>query len=149
MSEGQHLYRASATWSEETKEGRLTSGTASLDCVHTGAVALGGKGGAPNPEELLMAALTSCFAQTWAIFIGKLKLPIAQPAVDAECELEKDPAGGFWVSRIAVRPLVPATLMEERRADVEKSLSLAEKYCIISKVVRGGGRAFDVVPRTE
>jgi organic hydroperoxide reductase OsmC/OhrA len=147
MSEGQHLFQASATWSEETKEGRLRSGSAALDCVHTGAVELGGKGGATNPEELLMAAVSACFVQTWAIFIGKLKLPIEKPVVDAECAVEKDPAGGFWISKITVKPQVPAALWGERRADVEKSLSLAEKYCIVSKAVRAPGRAFEVVPQ--
>ena len=33
-------------------------------------------------------------------------------------------------------PNVPAALLAERQADVEKSLQLAEKYCIVSKAVK-------------
>ncbi|HEY1434169.1 MAG TPA: hypothetical protein VGG65_02280 [Thermoanaerobaculia bacterium] len=31
---------------------------------------------------------------------------------------------------------VPAALLAAKKAEVEKTLSLAEKYCIISRVVR-------------
>ena len=57
--------------------------------------------------------------------------------LDASCEMEKDPAGGFRVTRSTSSPHVPAALWEARRADVEKTLSLAEKYCIVSKAVKG------------
>ena len=40
------------------------------------------------------------------------------------------------MERALIRASVPAALLAENRAGVEKSLALAEKYCIISKVVR-------------
>jgi organic hydroperoxide reductase OsmC/OhrA len=138
-----HRFRATATWDESAKEGRV--GNDGLAFVHTGAVVLGGKGGSINPEELLASAVATCFVQTWAIFLGKLKVPVERPEVGVECAVEKDPAGGFRVTGIAVTPHVPAALWEERRADVEKTLSLAEKYCIVSKAVREG-KSFTVTP---
>jgi organic hydroperoxide reductase OsmC/OhrA len=51
------------------------------------------------------------------------------------------------VTAIELRPRIPAALYEERRADVDKTLSLAEKYCIVSKAVRGGDKAFAIVPK--
>lgn len=134
----EHLFGVHATWSPVTQEGTLANDEGTATLPHAGAVALGGKGGAANPEELLLFAVSACFSQTWAIFLAKLKVPIEAPVVDATCTVDKDPAGGFRVTRIELAPHVPAALLSERRADVEKTLALAEKYCIVSKAVRGG-----------
>jgi organic hydroperoxide reductase OsmC/OhrA len=135
--EGVTTFSISATWDTPAKEGRLANADGSFAIVHTGAPALDGKGGTTNPEELLLAGVATCFVQTWAIFLGKLKVPIDAPRLDATCEMEKDPAGGFHVTRIDLSARVPAALLAERKADVEKTLSLAEKYCIVSKAVKG------------
>jgi organic hydroperoxide reductase OsmC/OhrA len=129
-------FPVTATWDPEAGRGQLSTRTGGL-CAHGGAESLGGKGGAPNPEELLAAAVSSCFVQTWAIFLAKLRLPYERPSVSARTTIEKDPAGGFRVASITVSPKVPAELWESRRTDVEKTLQLAEKYCIISKAVKG------------
>jgi len=125
-----------ASWDPAAKKGRLANADGSFVAAHAGAAALDGKGGTANPEELLLAAVSACFVQTWAIFVAKLKLPIAAPRLDATCEMDKDPAGGYHVTRIDLFPHIPAALLEGRKADVEKTLSLAEKYCIVSKAVK-------------
>jgi peroxiredoxin-like protein len=101
-----------------------------------GAVVLGGAGTGANPEELLLAALASCFINTWAIFVKKLNLNHPELSLQLSGELGKDPAGGYRMERALIRPAVPRALLAENRAAVEKSLALAEKYCIISKVAR-------------
>ena len=143
----EHRFALTATWDATAREGRLSNAEGTLLCAYTGAVALGGKGGASNPEELLIGAVSACFVQTWAIFIGKLQLPIENPVVDASCVVDKDPAGGFRVTEMELAPNVPTALWESRKADVEKTLALAEKYCIVSKAVRGGAMAFRVTPK--
>ena len=157
MGDGATTFSISATWDASAKEGRLANPEGSFAIVHTGATALDGnggidvsaydvhdaydfshgKGGTANPEELLLAAVATCFVQTWTIFLEKLKVPVAAPRIDGTCLLEKDPAGGFRVTRVDLVARVPADLLETRRADVDKTLSLAEKYCIVSKAVRG------------
>ena len=101
-----------------------------------GAVSLGGAGTGANPEELLLAALAACFINTWAIFVKKLNLDQAELALTVSGELGNDPAGGYRMERAVIRPSVPRALLAQNRAAVEKSLALAEKYCIISKVAR-------------
>jgi peroxiredoxin-like protein len=101
-----------------------------------GAVGLGGAGTGANPEELLLAALGACFVNTWAIFIKKLNLNQADLSIRVSGELGKDPAGGYRMERAVIRPSVPRALLSSDRAAVEKTLGLAEKYCIISKVAR-------------
>lgn len=141
-----HPFAAFADWDPATKTGIVRGQPESWRLAHAGAPAFGGPGGGPNPEELLLGALATCYAQTWAIFLAKLRLPIDHPEVDARCVVGKDPAGGFRVTTITVSPRVPAPLWAERRADLEKSFELAERYCIVSKVVKGEGRTLVVEP---
>jgi organic hydroperoxide reductase OsmC/OhrA len=51
-------------------------------------------------------------------------------------ELGPDPAGGFKLRKATIHARVPASILAGQKAQVEKTLSLAEKYCIISKVAR-------------
>lgn len=142
----QQVFTIAATWDSAGKRGTLTTEDGSLKIEHIGAKSLGGGNGAPNPEELLLAAVSACFIQTWGIFLGKLQVPIDRAVLDGSCELDKDPVGGFRVTRVDLAPHVPSALWESRRADVEKTLSLAEKYCIVSKAVKGS-LALTVTPK--
>jgi organic hydroperoxide reductase OsmC/OhrA len=143
MSE-EHRFTASVTWDAGEKSGDLASGSGLLATPFGGAPSLGGRADRTNPEELLLGALLACFVQTWAIFLAKLRVPLEAPRVDGTLELEADPAGGFRVARIELRAQVPAELLSGREADVAKTLALAEKYCIVSKAVKGEGRELRV-----
>lgn len=92
-------------------------------------------GEAANPEELLLGALAACFVNTWAIFLKKLQIGYPEPAVRVSGRLEDDPAGGFRVTDAVIRARIPAALLDADRARIGKSLELAERYCIVSKVV--------------
>lgn len=148
MSE-EHRFTASVTWDAAARSGDLASGTGLLSTPFGGAPSLGGRSDRTNPEELLLGALLACFVQTWAIFLAKLRVPVEAPRVDGALELEADPAGGYRVSRIDLRARVPAALLAEREADVAKTLALAEKYCIVSKAVKGEGREVRVTAVTD
>jgi lipoyl-dependent peroxiredoxin len=101
-----------------------------------GAVSLGGSGAGANPEEMLLASIGACFVNTWAIFLKKLSLAHPEPEVRVSGELGTDPAGGFRMEGVTIHARVPAPLLSSSRAAVEKTLGLAEKYCILSKVAR-------------
>jgi organic hydroperoxide reductase OsmC/OhrA len=146
MSE-EHLYRVSSSWNSVEREGRLATGSGTLATPFGGARSLGGRADRTNPEELLLSALAACFVQTWAIFLSKLKLPIDAPALDGSLELGKDPAGGFRVTKLVLSPHVPRALWESRQADVARTLELTEKYCIVSRALRGGERELVVRPK--
>lgn len=132
-----HRFTASAVW---TGDGmgcgtvKLPQGDLSLPVG--GSKALGGCGVGANPEELMLAAVAACFVNTWAIFLAKLKVPYTEPAVRVSGDLGPDPAGGFKLLRAVIHARVPAVLLASQKAQVEKTLSLAEKYCIISKVAK-------------
>lgn len=145
MSE-EHSFRVSSSWNPSEKQGHLNSGSGTLSTPFGGAPSLGGRADRTNPEELLLAALEACFVQTWAIFLAKLKVPVEKPLLDGRCELEKDPAGGFRVAKLLLVPHIPKAVWDERKGDIEKTLELAEKYCIVSRALRGTGLSIDVSP---
>ena len=142
-----HPFHVTATWDPAAEEGTLDAAGGALHVVHAEAASLGGKEGVPNPEELLVSAVSACFVQTWAIFLAKLQVPIGRTEIEGDCTVEKDPAGGFRVTTMSLQPHVPAALWYSRRADVERTLSLAEKYCIVSKAVKSNLK-LSVTPKT-
>jgi lipoyl-dependent peroxiredoxin len=142
----EHGFTASVTWDASERSGALASGSGHLQTTFGGAPSLGGRVDRTNPEELLLGALLACFVQTWAIFLSKLRLPVDSPRVDGRLELGVDPSGGYRVTGIHLTAFVPAALLAEREADVTKTLALAEKYCIVSKAVKGEGREVHVTP---
>ena len=132
-----HLFTVSATWSGDAQGcGTLQLPQGNLSLPVGGSKMLGGCGVGANPEELMLGAIAACFINTWAIFIKKLNLAYADPAVRVSGELGPDPAGGFKLRKATIHARVPAALLAGQKALVEKTLSLAEKYCIISKIAK-------------
>jgi lipoyl-dependent peroxiredoxin len=132
-----HRFEIHAGWmgdAEGSGKILLANGTVSIPIA--GARVLGGSGAGANPEELLLAALGACFIDTWAIFLKKLNVAYAEPAVRVSGALGRDPAGGYRMESAVIHARVPGSLLAAGRASIEKTLGLAEKYCIISKVAR-------------
>lgn len=134
--EGKHLFTVSAVWSGDGAGSGRVAVADGIEVSIAGATSLGGAGGAANPEELFLAAVAACFVNTWAIFLRKLQVAYAEPALRVSGTLSADPAGGFHMTGAVIHARVPRSLLEGEKAKVEKTLSLAEKYCIISKVAR-------------
>jgi peroxiredoxin-like protein len=132
-----HLFTVKAAWSGDGQGcGKLDLPQGNLSLAIGGAKALGGCGLGANPEELMLGAMAACFIHTWAIFLKKLALAYPEPQVRVSGELGPDPAGGFKLHKATIYALVPAALLAAQKAPVEKTLTLAEKYCILSKVAR-------------
>jgi lipoyl-dependent peroxiredoxin len=124
-------------WSGDGKGcGEVAAGGGTVKIPIGGSTELGGCGKGANPEELLLASIGACFVNTWAIFLRKLNVTYSEPALRVTGELGKDPEGGFRMLSATIHAWVPSSLMAERRQDVQKTLQLAEKYCITSKVAR-------------
>jgi organic hydroperoxide reductase OsmC/OhrA len=132
-----HVFTVDATWSGDAEGcGSLHLPQGDLSLLIGGSKLLGGCGLGANPEELILGAIAACFIHTWAIFLKKLNLAYPAPAVRVSGELGPDPAGGFKLRKATIHARVPASLLAAQKAQVEKTLSLAEKYCITSKVAR-------------
>jgi organic hydroperoxide reductase OsmC/OhrA len=136
-AEKTHLFTIRGTWSGDgTGCGMLQLPQGNLSMPIGGARELGGCGIGANPEEILLAAVGACFLNTWAIFLKKLDVPYADPVIRVSGALGPDPAGGYKMLGATIHAAVPRALLAERKPDVEKTLQLAEKYCIISKVAK-------------
>lgn len=136
-AEAAHLFHVGVTWEGDgAGHGVITTGDGAQKIAIGAAAALDGSGHGTNPEELLISAVGACFVATWAIFLKKLGIPYAAPALRVSGRLEKDPAGGYHMTRIDIAAVVPSALLASRKAEIEKTLSLTEKYCIVSKAAR-------------
>lgn len=132
-----HIYAMDVAWDGDgAGSGILRAPDGGFTLPIGGSTDLGGCGKGANPEQLLLSAVGACFVSTWAIFLKKLGIPYAEPSLSLRCSLAADPAGGFKVEKVEISCAVPQPLLETRRAEIEKTLKLAEKYCIISKVAR-------------
>src|SRR5262249_15622502 len=132
-----HLFEVDAIWSGDGMGcGRLRMPPGGISIEIGGSRKIGGCGIGANPEELLLGAVAACFINTWAIFLKKLNVAYAEPAVRVTGTLGKDLAGGYKMLEVTVHARVPAPLMAQQKAQVAKPLQLAEKYCITSKVAR-------------
>jgi organic hydroperoxide reductase OsmC/OhrA len=130
-------FTASADWiGDGTGCGTIQLPQGELSIPIGGSKSLGGCGVGANPEELFLGAVAACFVNTWGIFLVKLKVPYEKPAIRISGDLGADPAGGFKLLKAVIHALVPAALLASQREQVEKTLSLSEKYCIISKVAK-------------
>ncbi len=130
-------FHVGVTWEGDgAGRGVVTTGEGAEKIAIGAARSLDGSGHGANPEELLLTAVGACFVATWAIFLKKLGIPYAVPALRLSGRLEKDPAGGYHMTRIGIAAVVPSSLLASRRAEIEKTLALTEKYCIVSKVAR-------------
>jgi 1-deoxy-D-xylulose-5-phosphate reductoisomerase len=77
--------------------------------------------------------------------LGVRLVAVADPAAQAPLEKALVERGVQGVELLVGTDA--ASAVASRGADVEKTLALAEKYCIVSKAVRGEGLALTVVPK--
>jgi peroxiredoxin-like protein len=146
-AEETHRFEVRVVWKGDAGgDGTVAAGAGKVSIPIAGAASLGGAGLGTNPEELLLSAIGACFVNTWAIFLKKLGVAYAEPALRVSGELGNDPAGGFRMEKTIIHAAVPGALLSANRAAVEKTLQLAEKYCIVSKVARA---AMPVVVEVE
>jgi len=132
-----HRYRVSLSWAGDGAGcGDAFVAGESFSIPIGGAKELGGCGRGANSEEMLLAAVGTCWVATWAIFLKKLGVPYGDPRIVLTGDIGKDPAGGWKMTGIRIFARVPAALLASHGPAIEKTVALAEKYCIISKVAK-------------
>src|SRR5690349_15406653 len=101
-AEETHSYRVSVTWDGDAAGHGTVQGGETFTIPIGSATELGGSGKGANSEELLLAAVGTCFVGTWAIFLKKLGIEYAEPSLSVSGTLAKDPAGGFRMRDIEI-----------------------------------------------
>src|SRR5690606_36672498 len=86
-----------------------------------------------SPEELIAAALTSCYAMQLSALLGQAGGTPSSLDVSADVDFGPDPAGGFRIPeiRLAVRGAVPGMA----DADFRRIAEEAKATCPVSKAL--------------
>ena len=136
---------AEAHWIRETSDFAYASYSRDHD-LHVGASTriaasaaegYGGTAERTNPEELLVAALSSCHMLTFLAICARKSIVVDRYDDRAEGHLEKGPDGKLWVTRVIVRPKVrfaPASVIDDEAfASLHQS---AHRGCFIAASVK-------------
>jgi lipoyl-dependent peroxiredoxin len=114
------------------RDGRSVSDDGLLDVKLAPPKAMGGAGGATNPEQLFAAGYSACFmgALKHVASMQKIAVP-ADAAIDASIDIGPIPAGFGIAARLAV------SLPGMDRAVAQKLIDTAHQVCPYSNATRG------------
>ncbi|MEK9950745.1 MAG: organic hydroperoxide resistance protein [Curvibacter sp.] len=114
------------------RDGRSITDDGLLDVRLSPPKALGGAGGATNPEQLFAAGYSACFMGAVKHVAGLKKIAVpADAAIDAEVDIGPIPQGFGIAVRLAV------SLPGLDRAVAEDLLHTAHQVCPYSNATRG------------
>ena len=91
-----------------------------------------GDGGKADPEDLLVAALSSCHMLSFLAIAAKKRLMVHSYRDDAVGFLEND-SGKLWITRVILRPKVEIDADAETLAHIHHS---AHQACFIANSVK-------------
>lgn len=91
-----------------------------------------GDGVHADPEDMLVAALSSCHMLSFLAICTKKKVTVQSYRDDAVGFLEND-GGKLWMTRVILRPLVESDAGPEKLAEIHH---LAHEACFIASSVK-------------
>lgn len=128
------LYSTTATSTGEGRAGgRATTDDGLLDVTLAIPVAMGGPGGATNPEQLFAAGWASCFHSALKMVAAQHKTPITDSTVTVEVSLTKTEEGGLALSAELGVHLGPGIT----RQTADQLVAAAHATCPYSVATRG------------
>ena len=139
-------HRASLRWERTSKDFTYDSYNRSHEILFkdgrvrlnaSAAPAFKGDGLGVDPEEALVASLSSCHLLTLLAICARKRLVVDSYSDDAEGHLEKGANGKFWVPRVILRPQVrfaPGTIVD--KVTLEGIHHQAHEECFIANSVK-------------
>jgi Ohr subfamily peroxiredoxin len=126
------LYSATATATGDGRNGHTTSDDGVLDVDVRVPVAMGGPGGATNPEQLFAAGYAACFHSALKFVAGAAKIDVTGTEVSASVGIGAVDTGSFGLA-VELDVHVPTLPHDEALALVEQ----AHQVCPYSNATRG------------
>lgn len=126
------MYTASATATGDGRNGRTRTSDGVLDVALVSPVAMGGAGGATNPEQLFAAGYSACFISAIKLVASQQKISISDVAVTAEVALGPNDNGGY---ELGVALHVELSGLDQAAA--EALVADADRICPYSNATRG------------
>ena len=127
-----HKHRIKAWWTS----GRtgIANCDSSPSALHfTAPPQFGGMEGRWTPEDLLLAAIGSCFATTFRVLAEYSRLPYSDLEVEVAGTVQKAPSG-YIFSEIVTRPVLTAALGTDHERAV-LLLHKAQDLCLITRAL--------------
>jgi osmotically inducible protein OsmC len=126
------LYTATAHATGDGRNGHATSDDGILDLDLRIPKAMGGSGGATNPEQLFAAGYAACFHSALKVVAGREKADVTGSEVSASVGIGTIPGGGFGL-QVELDVSIPALDHDAAMALVEQ----AHQVCPYSNATRG------------
>jgi peroxiredoxin-like protein len=136
MSEEKHLFRIESVWTGNSDgDGQLKGEGFTLS--YGIPPQLGGKPGRASPEELLLAALASCYSATLAYLAERRKLPVTRIEIPVEGDVIRELGGTLRFAIIRLRPRLFVTSdSEAHHGALIECAHKAEQYCVVANALR-------------
>jgi peroxiredoxin-like protein len=128
----EHAYRVSAWWTSG-RTGLAKSDSAPNAIHFTAPPEFGGLEGRWTPEELLLAAVASCYTTTVRTIAGDARVDFTDLNVEASGVIRRAESG-YLFAQIVLRPNLKISSAEERERALEL-LRRAEKLCLVSRAL--------------
>ena len=126
------LYTAVATATGDGRNGHTATDDRLIDVDVRVPVAMGGPGGATNPEQLFAAGYAACFHSALKYVAAAERADVSDTQVTTRVSIGMLPDGGFG---LAVDLTLHAPSLP--RADAERLLEKAHQVCPYSNAIRG------------
>ncbi len=123
-----------AEWAGSGGEGEGTLNTGGQRLRYSAPANMGGKGVGTSPEELLLAAVTSCYSGTLFRVLERQQLPVQRVAIKTTGTVEGYPKEARY-SRLMVSPIILGG-DPDRQPAYEAAAIQSRDLCFIGKTVR-------------
>ncbi len=132
-----HTFEVESIWTGDADgDGMLKGPDFHLD--YNRPACLGGPGNQTNPEEMLVAAVVSCYSITLAGMAEGRRLPVTRIDVASEGDVVRGEDRRLKFTAIRLRPRIFTTSTDEvQQQKILDSAHRAEDYCLVSQAMRG------------
>jgi len=122
-------------WSGTGRDGEGTVMLAQVPQTYCAPASMGGKGAGTSPEELLIAAVSTCYSGTLFGILKKTNLPVEEVIIQAEGTVTGHPLQSKF-ARLRVNPTVRGGDSGQLAA-YQSAAEMARDKCFIGKTIAG------------
>ena len=132
MTDDVHEYMATVNWKHDRIGDLIIEGKPNVE-VST-PPEFEGPEGIISPEDLFVAAATSCFMTTFLTFSKKMRFEFKSFSCEGHGRLERVDKG-YQFTKLVLKTKVTVSA-EELVSKTERALELAGKYCLVSNSMK-------------
>lgn len=131
-----HDFKVQTNW----ENGRDTTGDFKADHIN-GKISipseLGGPGDASNPDELLVAAASSCYVISLSAALERARFTDVKIELTSIGTASLSDDGHFKMEKITHRPTISVNETDKLHKRIDRLIEIADRNCMVSKAIRG------------